>query len=218
LILKTVAEILLPHILQEAIPNAGDNSNSIDSSNSSLSADDVVPAKVTKNQGSHRASVESNHLKVVAKEEVVGDNSSDAFAFVTEMKIQMSQPQNATSPCVERSSVSSSKHSGEHGRGIGRGIRRSPQSKSAEVSDNSTKVRHSSQSPALDTASLTAVQGALLNVNNVNTKPRDYARAVKRSGASSGSVVSKSPTVPQVIPVKTPSASVSSSNSESQKL
>ena len=173
----------------------------------------MVPAKVTKNQGSHNAGVESNHLKVAAKEEVVGDSSSDAFAFVTEMKIQMSQPQNATSPpSVELFSVSSNKHSGEHGRGVGRGIRRSP-----HVTDNSAKTRHSSQSQALDTASSTAVQGALLNMNNVNAKSRGYAQAVKRSGTSNSSVVTKSASSSQVIPVKTTSTSGSPSNSNSQK-
>jgi len=178
----------------------------------------VVPAKVTKTQGSHNAAVESNHLKAGVKEEVVGDNSSDAFAFVTEMKIQMSQPQNATSPpSVERFSVSSNKHSSEQGRGIGRGIRRSPQSKNADVSDNSAKARRSSQSQALDTASSTAVQGALLNMNSVHTKPRGYAQAVKKSGTSSSGVVTKSPAVSQVIPVKTTSTSGSPSNSNSQK-
>jgi len=211
-------EILLPSILQEEIPSAGNISNSISSTNPSVSADNVVPAKVKKTQGSHNAGVESNHLKAAVKEEVVGDNSSDAFAFVTEMKIQMSQPQNATSPpSVERFSVSSNKHSGERGRGIGRGIRRSPQSKNADVSDNSAKARHSSQSQALDTASSTAVQGALLNMNNVNTKPRGYAQAVKKSGTSSSGVVTKSPAVSQVIPVKTTSTSGSPSNSNSQK-
>jgi hypothetical protein len=211
-------EILLPNILQEEIPSAGNISNSISSTNPSVSADNVVPAKVTKNQGSHNAGVESNRLKVSAKEEVVGDNSSDAFAFVTEMKIQMSQPKNATSPPpVELFSVSSNKHSGEHGRGIGRGIRRSQQSKNADVTDNSAKTRHSSQSQALDTASSTAVQGALLNMNNVNSKPRGYAQAVKKSGTSNSSVVTKSPAPSQVIPVKTTSTSGSPSNSNSQK-
>lgn len=178
----------------------------------------MVPAKVTKNQGSPNAGVESNHLKVAAKEEVVGDNSADAFAFVTEMKIQMSQPKNAASPpSVEPFRVSSNKHSGERGRGTGRGTRRSPQSKNADVLDNSAKVRHSSQSQALDTASSTAVQGALLNMNNVNAKPRGYAQAVKRSGTSSSSVGTKSPAMSQVIPVKTTSSSGSPSNSNSQK-
>lgn len=218
MIIKIVAEILLPHILQEEIPSAGNNSNSSSSTNPSVSVDNVVPAKITKSQGSHHAGVESNHLKVAAKEEVVGDNSSDAFAFVTEMKIQMSQPQNATSaPSVERFSVSSNKHSVEHGRGIGRGTRRSPQSKTADASDNSAKVRHSSQSQALDTASSTAVQGALLNMNNVNAKPRGNAQSVKRSGASSSSVVTKSSAVSQVIPMKTTSTSGSPSISDSQK-
>lgn len=200
------------------MPSAGNISNSISSTNPSDTADNEVSAKVTKNEGSHNAGAESNHLKVAAKEEVVGDNSSDAFAFVTEMKIQMSQPQNATSPpSVERFSVNSNKHSGEHGRGIGRGIRRSPQSKNADVLDNSAKARHSPQSQALDTASSTDVQGALLNMNNVNTQQaRGYAQAVKRSGTSSSSVVTRS-TVSQVIPVKATATSGSPSNSNSQK-
>jgi hypothetical protein len=157
-------------------------------------------------------------LKVVAKEEVVDDNHpSDAFAFVTEMKIQMSQPHSPTSAPVENPCVNSSKRPGERGRGIGRGVRRSPRTKAPDVLDNSPNVRHSLQSQALDTASSTPIRGALQNMNNANAKPRGYAQALKRTGVAGDGVVIKSPAVSQATPSKATSANGSPSNSDSQK-
>lgn len=178
----------------------------------------AVPAKATKSQSNHHSAAESNHMKVVAKEEVVDDhnNPSDAFAFVTEMKIQMSQPHSPTSTPVENSCVNSSKRLGERGKGIGR-VRRSPRSKAPDVLDNSPNFRHSSQSQTLDTASSTSVRGALQNMNNVNTKPRGYAQAVKRTGVAGDGVVIKSPAVSQASPSKMTSANGSTSNSDLQK-
>lgn len=213
-------EILLPQILQEDVSTTGSNNSSVSSTVPSISFDmlSAVPAKVTKNQSNHHTAVESNHLKVVAKEEVVDDhhNPSDAFAFVTEMKIQMSQPHSPTSTPIENSCVNSSKRQGERGRGIGRS-RRSPRSKAPDALDNSPNFRRSLQSQALDTASSTPVRGALQNMNNVNTKPRGYAQAVKRTGIAGDGVVIKSPAVSQASPSKVTSANGSTSNSDSQK-
>jgi hypothetical protein len=227
LVIKIVAEILLPQILREEVPTTGSNNSSVTSTKPSVSVDvvSVMPAKVTKNQSNLHAAVESNRLRVLPKEDVVADNNntSDAFAFVTEMKIQMSQPQNATSvPSVENSSVNRNKGPGERGRGggrgIGRGARRSPQSKTTDILDNSSNARHSLQSQASDTTSSTAVQGTSQNMNNLNTKPRGgYAQAVKRSGAAGDNAVTKSPVVSQASPAKATSANGSPSCSGSQK-
>lgn len=157
-------------------------------------------------------------MKVVAKEEAVDDhnNPSDAFAFVTEMKIQMSQPRSPTSTNVENSCVNSGKRVGERGRGSGR-ARRSTRSKAPDVVDNSPNFRHSPQSQATDTASSTPVRGgALQNMNNVNTKPRSYAQAIKRTGVAVDAVINKSP-VSQGTSSKVTSTNGSPSNPDCQK-
>jgi hypothetical protein len=221
LIIKNVAEILLPQILQEDTSTRGGSNSSVSSTVPSVSVDmlSAVPAKVTTNQSIDHAAVENNRLKVVAKEEVAAadhNNPSDAFAFVTEMKIQMSQPHSPTPTNIENSCVNSSKRIGERGRGTGR-ARRSQRSKAPDILDNSPNFRHSSQSQALGTATSTSVQGAVQNMNNVNTKPRSYAQAIKRTGVAGDGVVIRSQAVSQGSSSKVTSANGSPSNSDCQK-
>jgi len=214
LYIKNVAENALPQIFQEERSTTGRNSSSINSKTPSVLDEmlNVVPAEVTKNQNIHHDAVEHTQMKVVAKEQVSDhNNSSDAFAFVTEMKIQMSQPQNVVSAPVENFSSNSNKqrpggHGKGGGRGIGRGVRKSPQSKTTDVLDNSPNVRHALRSQA------PPVHGASRNMNVVNTKSRGYAQAVKRGGGVGDSVVTKSSAVSQAT-----STNVSPSSSDSQK-
>jgi hypothetical protein len=227
LLITNVAEIILPQILREEISIPGGNSSSTNSNNPPISDDvpSVVPAKINKNQSTHHDTVESNQSRVVAKEDIVSDhnNSSDAFAFVTEMKIQMSQPQNATSPpSVENFSGSSNKQrpgglGRGGGRGIGRVVHKPSQSKTADSLDSSPNIQNALRSQAMDAASATAVRGSSQNMNNVNTKPRCYAQAVKRAGGAGDGVVTKSPAMSQATPAKATSTSGSPSSSDSQK-
>ncbi|KDR11421.1 BRCA1-A complex subunit Abraxas [Zootermopsis nevadensis] len=210
-------EIVLPQMLQEEISTAGNSSSGINNKNPSVSdVFSVVAPKLGKNQSICNDAVEYNQSRVVAKEEASSDynNSSDAFAFVTEMKIQMSQPQNATSsPSTENFCAGSNKQRpGGHGRGGGRGLGRAVRkSKVTDVSDNSPNVRRGLQSEASDSPSSTAVRGASQNMNNVNTKPRGYAQAVKRSLVAGDGMVTKSPAMSQATSTN---GSPSSSNSQ----
>ncbi|KAJ4431513.1 hypothetical protein ANN_20111 [Periplaneta americana] len=221
-------EILLPQILREEVPTTITNSSNMNSTNFeppvSVDTQNVVPAKQTKSQNTHHASAETNHVGAPPKDEAPADrsNSPDAFAFVTEMKIQMSQPQNAvpqspTPPAssVENSSVGSKKPQSERGRGvargIGRGVRKTQQSKNKDGSDASPNLRQVSQSQALDT-SKTPVRGTP-NMNSATPKTRmAYSQAVKRPGVAGDSVVTKSPAVAQAT-----SANGSTSSTDAQK-
>jgi hypothetical protein len=54
-------------------------------------------------------------------------------------------------------------------------------------------------------------------MNNVNTKPRSYAQAIKRTGVAGDAVINKSPPVSQGTSSKVTSTNGSPSNPDCQK-
>ncbi|PSN45328.1 hypothetical protein C0J52_18061 [Blattella germanica] len=212
-------EVLLPQIMKEEVP-AATAVNNTNANNKTDSSVDTVNAKVNKTPNNHQNTKSSSNLGASVKEEVPAEekNSSDAFDFVTEMKIQMSQPLNTTTaPSETPSSNTSSKRPGDRTRGIargmGRGTRRPAQAKNVTEPEVGSVTRHPQPSQLLDNSATTPPKANSQNMNNLNSKTRTgYAQAVKRSGAASDNVGSKTSTMSQII-----SANNSPSGSDTQK-
>ncbi|KAJ9592245.1 hypothetical protein L9F63_001246 [Diploptera punctata] len=153
-------EVLLPEILKDDTVIIGQK-NACSSSKEpapSIEKPKAVPSKPMKN------TTESNHIESNSPKK---QNSPDVFDFVTDMKIEMSQPQKRPN---ERG----------RGRGAGRGFKNQTDS----TPNNRHTLNKDTNSPV--------VKSNLPNINNLNVKTRmGYAQAVKKLPGAEGSPAAK---------------------------
>ena len=180
------AEILLPQILKEETPVAA-NSNTMKL--------EILPTVSKCSKNINQNTSDSNHMEASSSKAAVRNNSTDAFEFVTEMKLQMSQPQNTPESSSKRS------YRKEGSKGGNRPARKNVQSKNTDHIEGTPNNRR----PATES---TPVKANSQNINTMNTRSRGgYSQAVKRSPLSGDCVTPKTSHVSRTNPA----------NSESQK-
>ncbi|KAK7793820.1 hypothetical protein R5R35_014323 [Gryllus longicercus] len=200
-------EVLLPQLLREDL----NDTNKLESSESD-EPPILTPSKPIKRSQSPTTDICSNHIENRVEEGGGGggdvSSSNEPFAYVTEMKAQMSQPHSSQpSSSIAVEGTSAVKRPIERGRGSGRGVGRvtrktqqqqqkqqqqtslqqQPQKQSSPKPGDNSESAAAAASRRSGSAGASPVRGGTTASNARGPKRCGYAQAVKRAGANAES-------------------------------